>query len=148
MDTNAELETDWPNLAMTKYEITSRYTSEYNCLAWAVGEDDCWWSPLPEEDYYWPEGVPREHTLQAFVKAYQIYGYEICDSSELEIGFEKIAIYVKVSEEPQHVARQLPSGMWTSKLGRYEDIEHELDGLVGELYGSVRQCMKRALKIK
>jgi hypothetical protein len=148
MDTNAELESDWPNLSITKYKITSRYTTDYNCLAWAVYEDDRWWSPLPEEDYYWPEGAPREHTLEAFSRAYQICGYEICDSGELEIGFEKIAIYTNANDEPQHVARLLPCGKWTSKLGNLEDIEHELAGLTGELYGSARQFMKRMLKEK
>ncbi|MCY7407984.1 MAG: hypothetical protein LH631_11575, partial [Alkalinema sp. CAN_BIN05] len=43
---------------------------------------------------------------------------------------------------PQHVARQLPNGLWTSKLGRLEDIEHELDGLSGDLYGTVQKFMK------
>lgn len=43
MDTNAELKADWPNLAKTTYEITSKYTREYNCIAWAINnEDDRW----------------------------------------------------------------------------------------------------------
>jgi hypothetical protein len=33
--------------------------------------------------------------------------------------------------------------MWTSKLGRIEDIEHELNGLEGQEYGTVKQFMKR-----
>jgi hypothetical protein len=145
MGTNAELEAEWPNLANTKYEITSKYTGEYNCLAWAANENDRWWSPVPADDYYWPEGAPREVTVQAFIIAFQICGYELCSNGELEHGFEKIAIYVKADGKPQHVAKQLDDGMWTSKLGRYEDIKHELDGLVGELYGTVQQFMRRAL---
>jgi hypothetical protein len=35
--------------------------------------------------------------------------------------------------------------MWTSKLGRYEDISHELYGLVCGDYGEVQKFMKRAL---
>ncbi|MCX5962072.1 MAG: hypothetical protein NT070_02705 [Cyanobacteria bacterium] len=50
MDINAELEQDWPNLALTHYRITSSHTGDYNCLAWATCEDDRWWSPLPEDD--------------------------------------------------------------------------------------------------
>lgn len=146
MDTDAELQADWPNLTKTIYEITSKFTSEYNCIAWAINkEDDRWWSPTPEEDYYWPEGAPREQTLKAFTIAFQICGYEICSNGEIEAGFEKIAIYVTEDGKPQHVARQLDNGMWTSKLGRYEDITHELEGLVGKLYGNVQQFMKRAL---
>jgi hypothetical protein len=48
--------------------------------------------------------------------------------------------------EPTHAARQLPNGKWTSKLGRWQDIEHELDGLVGEMYGTVKQILKRAIE--
>ncbi|WP_292870744.1 hypothetical protein [Nostoc sp. LPT] len=75
MDTNAELEADWPNLVKTTYEITSKFTPEYNCIAWAINnEDDRWWSPAPGEDYYWPDGAPKEETLQAFTIAFQICG--------------------------------------------------------------------------
>ena len=41
----------------------------------------------------------------------------------LEIGFEKVAIYSD-AHGPQHVARQLPDGKWTSKLGQQVDVEH------------------------
>ena len=47
--------------------------------------------------------------------------------------------------EPTHAARQLPNGKWTSKLGRWEDIEHDLEGLTGEMYGSVQQILKRQI---
>ena len=35
------------------------------------------------------------------------------------------------------------SGLWTSKLGDWEDIRHELQDLEGEFYGSVALIMKR-----
>ena len=144
MGIDAELEAEWPNLANTKYEITSKHTSEYNCLAWAANENDRWWSPLPEDDYYWPEGAPREETVQAFIIAFQICGYELYSNGELEHGFEKIAIYVTADGKPQHIAKQLDDGMWSSKLGCLEDIKHELDGLEGKFYGTVQQFMRRA----
>jgi hypothetical protein len=143
MDINAELEQDWPGLAQTQYRVTSKHTGDYNCLAWAIEETDRWWSPLPEDDYYWPEGVPREVSVAAFVKVYETLGFALCDSGEPEVGMEKLAIYVTADGRPQHVARQLPNGSWTSKLGRLEDIEHELDGLTGKLYGTVQCFMKR-----
>lgn len=38
------------------------------------------------------------------------------------------------------------SGTWTSKLGPQEDIEHhELDGLVGDKYGTVAVIMRKPL---
>lgn len=143
MDINAELEQDWPNLSNTQYRITSSHTPSYNCLAWAAEEADRWWSPLPEDDYYWPEGVSKEVSVEAFAKAYETLGFLICDNADLETNIEKIAIYATLDGKPQHVARQLPSGLWTSKLGRPEDIEHQLTGLEGALYGTVQKLMAR-----
>jgi hypothetical protein len=34
--------------------------------------------------------------------------------------------------------------MWSSKLGRREDIEHVLKGLEGDTYGTVALLMKRS----
>lgn len=123
--------------------MTSPHTALYNCLAWAVEEDDRWWSPLPEDDYYWPEGVPREVSVDAFVQAYGTLGFVVCSDGALEPRVEKLALYVTPNGKPQHVARQLPSGVWTSKLGRLKDIEHELDGLSGKLYGVVGRFLRR-----
>lgn len=139
-------ENEFPHLAVTGYSITSPATRAYNCFAWAAGEDDRWWNPLePNSPYYWPDGVPAELTIAAFIQAYQTLGYEPCESSDFELGFERIAIYATPDGEPTHAARQLPNGKWTSKLGRWEDIEHELDGLTSEMYGSVKQILKRSI---
>lgn len=150
MDINGKLESykqnKFPNLSRTEYLVTSKQSREYNCFAWAGGESDRWWSPIdPDNMYYWVEGVTAELTMSAFIEAYQTLGYEPCDNSEWEIGFEKIAIYATADGEPTHAARQLPNGRWTSKLGRWEDIEHELEGLTGEMYGSVQQILKRPI---
>jgi hypothetical protein len=43
-----------------------------------------------------------------------------------------------------YVARQLPDGRWTSKLGQLEDVTHATtDALEGSDYGEVVQFMKR-----
>ena len=70
-------------------------------------------------------------------------GYHACPGGALEPGFDKVAIYALNDGNPKHVARQLSSGLWTSKLGTMEDIEHDLDGLVGERYGSVVAFLRR-----
>jgi hypothetical protein len=139
-------QSQFPNLATTKYLVTSSQTATYNCFAWAAKQDDRWWSPGEfgtGESYYWVDGVPDELTISAFVQAYETLGYSICADAELEEGFEKIALYATSDGEVTHAARQLPNGRWTSKLGRWEDIEHELTGLVCEMYGSVQQFLRR-----
>ena len=138
-----------PSISPDKYEITSPATSDYNCIAWAAEEDDIPWDPTDIKKY-WPDGVARELTLEAFIFAYQTLGYFTCNNSELEEGFQKIAIYAKQDSvddagQPTHVARQLLNGKWTSKIGRLEDIEHELDGLTGYYYGEVVQILKRPI---
>jgi hypothetical protein len=139
------LELRYPNLAITEYSLTSSKSQEYNCFAWVAGDRERWWQPTPEDEFYWVEGVPMEETLSAYVQAYQTLGYEPCDSSVLEEGYEKIALYVNDQGVPVHAARQLLTGKWTSKLGSLEDIEHELEGLTGKSYGTVGKVLKRPI---
>ena len=129
----------------TYFRLTSPETPYYNCIAWAAGDDSAWW--WPDEDYYcyWPSGIPREESLDAFIEAYRTLGYEPCSGDDIEEGCEKIAIYVK-NGKPKHAARQLPNGNWTSKLGQENDIEHTLVGVECFTYGTVGQIMKRRKK--
>ena len=107
-----------------------------------------WWWPIDElsnEPPFWPFGVAREETLPAFIAAFQTLSYESCETETPESGFEKIALFADHRSIPKHAARQLPNGLWTSKLGISEDIEHELHALEGDLYGTVVLVMKRPL---
>ena len=72
-------------------------------------------------------------------------GYELCDNAEYEEGFQKIALYVKEgTTECTHAARQLTTGLWTSKLGQIEDIQHGTPYTIeGKCYGKVYCIMKR-----
>ncbi|MBD2175850.1 hypothetical protein H6F42_02815 [Pseudanabaena sp. FACHB-1998] len=137
------LELRFPNLALTEYNVTSPKSQEYNCFAWVAGDQERWWQPTPEDEFYWVEGVPLEETLAAYIQAYQTIGYGICDNAELEAEYEKIALYVDEEGIPVHAAKQLSTGKWSSKLGWLEDIEHELEGLAGERYGNVGQILRR-----
>ena len=137
------LEHAFPSLAGSGYTVTSAASENYNCIAWAAGENDRWWWPDSMSDSYWPTGIPREETLASFVAAYGTLGYELTSSAELEGGVGKVAIYAR-SGLPTHAARQLSNGRWTSKLGRGEDIEHALPDLVGGTYGDVAVIMARA----
>ena len=71
-------------------------------------------------------------------------GFELCDNSQPEPGFEKIAVYGKAGEF-KHVARLLESGNWTSKLGTLEDIEHDdLESIADDSYGRPLRFLRRA----
>jgi hypothetical protein len=150
------LENLFPKLAAAGYEKTSDATGyppepgAYNCIAWAAA-DPCkrfWW---PQEDCYWPTWVkPHEDTVLCFVRTFRWLGYRLCSHSRRERGYEKVVLYaihrsrqpITPPEslenlgdwQPTHMARQLPDGTWTSKLGGSEDITHfTLDAV--ESYG-------------
>lgn len=140
------LEHLFPTLRSANYQVTSPRDVFYNCIAWAADDiGNCWWPSNPPVSY-WPPQVPREETLESFIQAFQRLGYKPCEDGSLEEGFEKVAIYVDSSNTPSHMARQLPNGHWTSKLGDLEDIEHEtLYQLEGRdlAYGNAKQFLKR-----
>jgi hypothetical protein len=138
------LEGIFPGLSQFGYQITSEKTPDYNCIAWAVGVTEAWWWPDPMYQYYWPPEIARSESVEAFVAAFGTLGYSECPSPDLEIGFEKIALFVDQRGVPTHAARQRSDGSWTSKLGELEDIGHvQLEAVSGYAYGSARVFMKR-----
>jgi len=153
--TDYRIDKNFPAALRIGYGVTSCRSNDYNCIAWAAGESDIHWWPTGEPSrisgIYWPENVPQEHTLSAFIQAFATMGY--CEWPEengnLEDGYEKVVIYTKAGK-PTHMARQLPNGRWTSKLGKdSKDIEHvtpealasSVDGET--IYGDVTKYVRR-----
>src|SRR5437867_6208731 len=127
-----DLEAKFPNLRAAGYAVTSDAVDVPNCIAWVVGDMDHYWDPQLagfSGTYYWPPGIRRDDSIDALVDLFELFGYRVCDDGRLEFGFERIVIYADRPGEPahesQHVARQLRSGAWTSKLGPGKDIEHQ-----------------------
>jgi hypothetical protein len=141
----ADLLSLFGNLTPQNHKVTSPETLNYNCVAWAA-EDVYrrWWPSANSRIHYWPSGIPRQETVEVFVRAFVRLGYAPCDSRELEEGYQKVALYISSAGIPTHMARQMDSGKWTSKLGTLEDIVHEsLECLEGKDYGSVFRILKR-----
>jgi hypothetical protein len=139
----------FPRLSTFGYRAVSAEDTRYNCIAWAAQDVRRWWWPdvaaVQAGVCHWPTDAAVAETLDAFIQAFQTLGYQPCEEKEPEPGHEKVAIYMNSSGKPTHAARQLTNGRWTSKLGIAEDIEHSLDGLEGELYGTVAQILKRPI---
>ena len=126
-----------PNLSQNNHSITSPETPDYNCIAWAAGESDRWWWPNPAGHYFWPAGIAREETPESFRLAFESIGFEQCGGGDLEQGCEKVVLYCN-QNVPTHMARQLPNGEWTSKLGQSFDISHQApETVAGGIYGQV-----------
>ena len=69
------LEQIFPGLTTANYQVTSPPDRDYNCIAWAAGDNRKWWWPGPDpEREYWPPGVPRDRTRTAFVAAFASFG--------------------------------------------------------------------------
>ena len=143
------LTSQFPGLRGTRYAITSPPSIAYNCVAWAAGIPHSWWEPL-RPGAIWPPGIAQETSISAVAAVLALVGYERCRDGELEEAMEKAAIFGN-GEQFAHVARQLPSGLWTSKLGTQWDIEHELEALTSAAnaggpvqYGEVVAFLRRA----
>ena len=137
------MEKEFERLGSNDYEGKSLRTPDYNCIAWAAGRDDQPWWPIDLKPYYWPVS-PREETLENFISAFELQGYSKCRGPKPKKGIEKVAIYVGPLGNPLHAARQLESGIWTSKIGDEEDIEHKtVFVLEGRLYGKAKVFLKR-----
>lgn len=146
---SGDIEFFLPGLESADYQITSDADRAYNCIAWALGETDCWWSPSLQSRDYWPEQLPRGDSVENVARAFALAGFERCDTPDLEPGIEKIALFADEGRFT-HVARQLASGRWTSKIGRNCDIEHDLDVLPSRRssfpsyrYGEIAAYMQR-----
>jgi hypothetical protein len=132
--------TFFPRLRLDNHEQTSEPDVGYNCSAWAAWDTSHWWQP----GRFWPIDVSRDdHGIGALEAAFRSLGFVECSNGALETGFEKVALYGSAFMYT-HAARQLPSGKWTSKLGKAEDITHDTpDDVAGGLYGEVVEFMKR-----
>ena len=139
---------DHPGLTPNTCILTSPVDFTYNCIAWAAGDSSRWWWPVPLRGInYWPPGIPREETVAAFVAAFGTRGYSPCAGGSVDPLAEKVAIFAKSMGGlivPTHAALQLPTGLWTSKMGPLEDIYHfQVQSVAGPRYGQVVQFLSR-----
>jgi hypothetical protein len=131
---------DFPRLTEQNHRVSSSATPDYNCIAWSAGDTEHWWQP----GVHWPIATSEDdYGIGVLEQAFVSLGFEDCDDGSVEPGYDKVALY-GATFFYTHAARQLPTGQWTSKLGRSEDIEHDTpDDVAGGVYGEVAQFMKR-----
>jgi hypothetical protein len=125
-----DLYAQYPALRASSHKITSPCNDKYNCAGWVQSAMTSWVEP----GFFWPSNAPvpmGPNDLDCYVAVFRSWGFEICESPDLEDGFLKIAIFA-TGQEFEHVAKQLPSGAWSSKGGPLHDFKHdELEALSG-----------------
>jgi hypothetical protein len=139
----------FPNLAREGYAQTSCKSEDYNCIAWAVHDQENWWWPTSHYNgkaAYWPRYAPKKVTINAFTKALESRGYKRFPGNDglYESGYEKIAIFA-LGQTPTHAARQLPDGQWTHKMGKAIDLTASLKAVEGPEYGQVVRFLRKKL---
>ena len=133
----------FPKIDLEGFGVTSDLDPFYNCFAWAGGDNKNVWQPSRSSYYVWLTGCYDE-TLENFIANYAVIGYKEESDSSLEPDFEKIALYVDHNGIPQHAARQLEDGNWTSKSSIIEDFTHKTpECLECEVAGNVAVILKR-----
>jgi hypothetical protein len=133
------------------FQITSPADSNYNCIAWAYKYKDRWmeyggtYESLDGVLVWWPDGVENSPHIDAYINAFRLRGYEICDNWQYEKDFERIALYINPDTLAcTHAAREKRDGKWTSKLGKSNDIAHANPYTIeGNAYGKVACIMRR-----
>lgn len=126
------------------YEIRSKKSTSYNCIAFAAGDNTRNWDGFPIGDDYWPNEAKYGHGIAALAGAFYAIGYRQCEDGDLEEGFERVALYGIDYDSYEHAARQRPDGRWESKMGKLENIIHlKPEHLEGAEYGKVIVFMNR-----
>jgi len=112
----------FPKLDVDKSKVTAESTYKYNCISWTVGETNQW---------FWPPSMYPDNTERgAFDKFYARYSYKPAESGEVARWRNKDGLThgcVVYREDSR----------WESKCGAAARITHDLNGLEGEVYGSV-----------
>lgn len=131
--------------------ITSSKTPIYNCIAWAADEIHQWWEygakTLLGAPTFWPPGYPPGDTWPEVANLFIAFlRYAPTSSRRPRAAYDRVAIYGLDDKTFTHIARQLKSGRWSSKLGEFHDLEHtltDLEGTGSTGYGLVRTILER-----
>lgn len=122
-------------------------TEDYNCLAFAAGQVQCWWEPyiIPpmRPGIYWPAGVTPDNTVEAWCEALATVGFAVCGDTSHDSELVKVVVY-RSGDTATHAARQLRDGRWVSKLGDEADVIHlRPEDVGGGIYGEVACVLAR-----
>lgn len=127
-------------------QIVGSHNRIYNCIGWAFGDDKRWWWPSYSD--FWPEKCLVEDDdgyideLASFNSLFETVDAEKTTNDKPEEGYVKLATY-KVHKNITHMARLLPDGKWTSKMGGCAKIVNDnCKDLTDGTYGNIIEIIK------
>lgn len=128
----------------------------YNCVGSAMDDKSRWWFPFKAGDtsqncgeFFWPSEAKRgTGTAESEVKAFddlfvRVSKGSVTKNEKPEAGFVKMAMFT-LRGRPVHIARQVSTGQWLSKIGFAQQITHDLHDLDKNQssYGNVSKIYK------
>jgi hypothetical protein len=131
----------FPNSFIEPLTITSPETPQYNCVAWALGDTEHWWEA--DEDYLWLDTSEFDNSLSTMQSFFHYFGFKPIDKPNFKNKIEKIALFSDDGIYCTHVAKQLSTKIWTSKLGVSHDVTHTLAALEEGIYGNVVMILQK-----
>jgi len=125
----------------------------YNCFGFALGYNQ-WWEPpvfidelIANEEAIWPLGLSESLDIDNYIAAARTERFYVSQDAMWEESCDTIMLYFTTNDRKfQHAARQVSSGVWSSKLGTGSDITHAIDGIDRIDFGTGRIYMKRAIQ--
>ena len=81
----------FPNLASEGFDTVEQASELYNCIACAAGDITKWW--WPDGINYWPPWATPDNRMESLLEAFAGLGYEQCQNSDAEEGYQKVALY-------------------------------------------------------
>ncbi len=147
----------YPKLVADGGKKKSEADHQYNCLSWSAKRTKKYrFEPKPIEKWdRWPKDLRDDYSLESFIMLFENLGYHRCSLTDtgFELFYKKVVIYAQFGIygdqrwEFTHVADEIHAGVWTSKLGPDEDIQHNtpqsLEGNCGDEYGKIYQVLKK-----
>lgn len=133
-----------------QYQIRSPRDDHYNCFGFAVNDLHHWWEPLDYKSarYTWCTVPTKEEpTIRNYIRCLNRLGFKrvffpyISKPNPKE--YRIVALYSKDKKFFEHISYQDKDGVWKSKCGGWEDIEHQESTTINEDYGIPIAIFKR-----
>ena len=130
------------------FKITSENTTDYNCIAWAMGFDDRWVEPpsphKPSDgrSVWWPVNARSDMSYEALISAFQEVGFKICTETNVHEGYDVVVLYGDGGIWT-HASRIISLNEEHSKFGESWDGIHGRQMFDGTSYGNPYAYMKR-----